>query len=66
MVLGQKAKNPRLAGNRGFFKNLLFVQNLNPTMPKRREPRCQLAMQPLTGACFNILIGNVIFISYRR
>jgi hypothetical protein len=66
MVLGQKAKNPRLTGNRGFFKNLLFVQNFNPTMPKRREPRCQLAMQPMIGVCFSIFVVNVVFISYRR
>jgi len=66
MVLGQKAKNPRLTGNRGFFKNLLFVQNLNPTMPQKREPRCQSAMQPMTGACFSIFVVNVFFMLNRR
>jgi hypothetical protein len=66
MVLGQKAKNPRLTGNRGFFKNLLFVQNFNPTMPKRREPRCQSAMQPMTGACFLIFVVNVVLIVNRQ
>ncbi len=47
-------------------------------MPKSREPRppsvawllrrtgCQMAMQPLTGACFNVFVVNVVFISYRR
>ncbi len=31
-------------------------------MPKRREPRCQMAMQPMTGACFSIFVVNVVFI----
>jgi len=65
MVLGQKAKNPRLTGNRGFFKKFLFVQNLNLTMPKRRESRCQLAMQPMTGVCFSIFIVNLVFMFNR-
>jgi serine/threonine protein kinase len=30
-------------------------------MPDGREPRCQLAIQPMTGACFSILIANVVF-----
>jgi hypothetical protein len=35
-------------------------------MPKRRDPRCQMAMQPMTGVCFNVLIANVIFMFNRR
>jgi len=65
-VFGQKAKNPRLTGNRGFFKNCLFVQNFKPPTPNRREPRCQMGMQPFTGRCFNVLIANAIFMFNRR
>jgi hypothetical protein len=65
MVLGQKAKNPRLTGNRGFLKivcRLEFqshdAQNTGAALP--------VVMQPMTGACFSIFVANVVFISYRR
>jgi hypothetical protein len=60
MGFGVKAKNPRLTGNRGFFKNRSSLyQNFIPTMPKRRESRCQMAVQPITGACFIPLVSIV-------
>jgi len=31
-------------------------------MPKRRESRCQMAMEPVTGACVFISWVNVVFI----
>jgi len=60
LVWVKKRKNPRLTGNRGFLKIVLLNQNFVPTMPKGRESRWQMAIQPLTGTCF-ISFTNVVF-----
>jgi len=60
--LVKKQKTRDCLGNRGFLKIIFLNQNFIPTMPKRRESRWQMAIQPLTGACF-VIVANVVFIS---
>jgi hypothetical protein len=59
--LGQKAKTPRLTGNRGVLKILFLNQKFVSTMPKRQPTRVQMDIYPLDCACFSVG-ANVVFI----
>jgi hypothetical protein len=53
--LGVKSEKPAIDWqSRVFPKSLFWYQNFIPTMPKARTSRCQMAIQPFTGACFRL------------
>jgi len=62
--LSVKAKTRDCLGSRGLekFVELRLNQNFLPTTPKGREPRCQMAEWPLTGAGVFISLVNGMLI----
>ena len=59
-----KHKTRDCLGSRGFLKILKLSLNqvFVPTTAKGREQRCQMAIQPFTGAVVCICLVNVVFI----